>query len=604
MQINISRLMKEPKAGLFWSVVQPLLIVSPYQRTVVIVGQFASSLAEMLGLAMIVPLLSVISFGADSGAHVGGMRSVIATSFNSTLAAVGLTPNIGTLTTLILALMALKSAITVAVMRYIGDLMSDITASVRVAIVRGVLNARWIYFSNLPLGRLVNATGPECAVIGESFLLSATVLSTCLQILGYALICVLISWQLSILMILIGFFMFGTFGQLVKLRRKAAKRHSRQMRQMAANVADTVLGMKSIKAMGRQGAFASLFERDAERLRATMRTKVITSEFASELQEPILAGLLCIGLYFATSHLQLQLHQEVVLGLLLIRTISAFSVIQRTLHRLTASEEIYRATSRMLDGSERTKEMLTGTLRPSLEKSVELREVDFSYGRDRFILSSANWTLPAGQVAALIGVSGAGKSTIVDLITGLRQPSRGQVLIDGIDLQLIDLIAWRQMIGYVPQEVTLLNGTVFENVTLGESGFSEADVEEALRSAGAMPFIERNPEGLQYLVGERGHRLSGGQRQRIAIARALIRHPRLLILDEATTGLDAETEKAICMEVIDIARNADVTVLAISHHAIWADIADVVFTVGNGSIQRQDRAAAALSFAEGSHSAR
>lgn len=600
MQIDIARLMREPKPGMFWSVVQPLLIVRPHQRALVIVGQFASSVAEMLGLAMIVPLLSAISFGPDSGAHMSEMRSMIIESFNSTLASVGLTPDIGTLTMLVVALMTLKSGITVAVMRYIGDLMADITASVRVAIVRSLLDANWNYFSALPLGRLVNATGPECAAIGESFLLSATILSTCLQILGYVAVCLLISWQLSILMIVIALFMFVTFGQLVKLRRRAHKLHARQARQMAGNVADTVLGMKPIKAMGRQSTFASLFERDAHQLRASMRTKVITSEFASELQEPVLAGLLCVGLYLATYHLHLRLHQEVVIGVLLIRTIAAFTGIQRTLHRLSAGEEIYRAISRLLTGSAKAREKRTGTLQPSLEKALELRGVRFAYGRDRVILQGADWTVPAGRISALIGPSGIGKSTVVDLITGLRIPSKGQVLVDGIDLELIDLTAWRHMIGYVPQEVTLMNGSVFENVTLGESGFSEADVEQALRSAGAMPFIESNPERLHYVVGERGHRLSGGQRQRIAIARALIRHPKLLILDEATTGLDAETEKAICKVVMEIARNTNVTVLAISHHAIWADIADVVFTIGDRSIQRQERLEPVLSLGNGS----
>jgi ATP-binding cassette subfamily C protein len=598
MQINIDRLMREPRKGIFWSVVQPLMIVRPYQRAIVIVGQFASSVAEMVGLAMIVPLLSAISFGPESGAHMSEMRTMIIHSFDSILGSLGLKPDIGTLTILIVGLMTLKSGITVAVMRYIGDLMADITASVRVAIVRNLLDARWAYFSALPLGRLVNATGPECAAVGESFLLAATILSTCLQILGYTAICLLISWELSILMIVIALFMFGTFGQLVKLRRRAHKLHARQSRQMAANLADAVLGMKPIKAMGLEATFASLFERDAHQLRSTMRTKVLTSEFASELQEPILAGLLCIGLYFATSQLHLKLHQELVLGLLLIRTIAAFAVIQRTLHRLTAGEEIYRALSVLLAGSIKAREVRTGTLQPSLDTSIELRNLRFAYGRDRVILNAANWTLPAGQVVALIGPSGAGKSTIVDLITGLRVPAYGQVLVDGSDLQLLDLMAWRNMIGYVPQEVALRDGSIFENVTLGESGFTEADVEAALHSAGAMPFVERNPERLHYTVGERGHRLSGGQRQRIAIARALLRRPRLLILDEATTGLDIETEEAICKVVMEIARSTNVTVLAISHHAIWAEIADLVFTVGNGAIQQ--RAEPALSLGQGS----
>jgi ATP-binding cassette subfamily C protein len=144
------------------------------------------------------------------------------------------------------------------------------------------------------------------------------------------------------------------------------------------------------------------------------------------------------------------------------------------------------------------------------------------------------------------------------------------------------LAKWRLKIGYVPQEVTLFHSSIFENVRLWEPSVTEVDVTEALKAAGAWEFVQSLPKGLEHIVGERGNRLSGGQRQRIALARALVVKPRLLILDEATTGLDPETERQICLEVRNLRAGTDLTVLVISHQPQWQAIADRVCYIEHG----------------------
>jgi ATP-binding cassette subfamily C protein len=185
----------------------------------------------------------------------------------------------------------------------------------------------------------------------------------------------------------------------------------------------------------------------------------------------------------------------------------------------------------------------------------------------------------------------------------LRIPASGAVLVDGVDLEAIDVLQWRHMIGYVPQEVVLFNDSIFNNVTLREQELTEADVIAALSAAGAMSFVGALDEGIYYSVGERGHRLSGGQRQRIAIARALVRNPALLIFDEATVGLDKETERDICNTMVETARRRRLTVLAISHNPIWSVVADDLYLMSEngrvcaqiergGSARQQDRVGA------------
>jgi ATP-binding cassette subfamily C protein len=187
-------------------------------------------------------------------------------------------------------------------------------------------------------------------------------------------------------------------------------------------------------------------------------------------------------------------------------------------------------------------------------------------------------------VTAVIGASGAGKTTLVDLILGLHQPTGGQILIDGQPISAIDIMKWRMMVGYVPQELLLYHDSIMANVTLGEPSFTREDVERALKQAGAWGFVSALSDGIDHIVGERGGLLSGGQRQRIAMARALIHRPQLLILDEATSALDPATEAEIVRNVHELSRQSGITVLSISHQPAWMTVADKVIRVQDGTV--------------------
>ena len=188
--------------------------------------------------------------------------------------------------------------------------------------------------------------------------------------------------------------------------------------------------------------------------------------------------------------------------------------------------------------------------------------------------------VPAGQVTVLTGLSGAGKTTIADLILGLHQPDQGQVLLDDVPLREIDLASWRSLVGYVPQELVLFHDSIFANVALGDRRIGEAEVRQALEMAGAWDFVRRLPEGMKTHVGESGAKLSGGERQRIALARALVARPRLLILDEVTSALDPDTEWQICRGIRELA--GEMAVLAITHRPAFLEIADLIYRIEAG----------------------
>jgi ATP-binding cassette subfamily C protein len=208
-----------------------------------------------------------------------------------------------------------------------------------------------------------------------------------------------------------------------------------------------------------------------------------------------------------------------------------------------------------------------------------LDRVSFAYS-EHWVLQDTSLTFPVGLFTAIVGPSGVGKTTIVDLVMALIRPQQGEVFIDNQPLAQIDLRSWRKMIGYVPQETLLLHDTVLINVTLGDPELNEEDAKYALRAAGAWEFVMAMPQGIHSPVGERGSMLSGGQRQRIALARALVHKPKLLILDEPTSALDPDTESAIC-ETLGKLRGA-ITILAISHQPTIMKEADRAYQLQDG----------------------
>jgi ATP-binding cassette subfamily C protein len=206
--------------------------------------------------------------------------------------------------------------------------------------------------------------------------------------------------------------------------------------------------------------------------------------------------------------------------------------------------------------------------------------VAFAYDAHQPVLRELCLQIPAGKLTTLIGASGSGKTTIIDLVTGLLRPQSGSVRLDGMSLSDLDLKAWRRMIGYVPQETLLLHASILENITLGDPELSEDDAVQALKSADALNFVDRMQEGIHSTVGERGAKLSGGQRQRIMIARALVHRPSLLILDEATSALDPDSEAAIGETMRHL--RGRLTILAISHQTALVNAADCVYRLENG----------------------
>ncbi len=222
---------------------------------------------------------------------------------------------------------------------------------------------------------------------------------------------------------------------------------------------------------------------------------------------------------------------------------------------------------------------------PRFKGQIEFRDVSFSYGNDKRVLKDLTFTIDRGQVAAIVGPSGTGKSTLVGLIPRFYDPVSGVVAIDGTDVRRYRLKSLRDQISFVLQDTVLFRATIWENIAYGKPNASPDEIRRAADLANAREFIEEMPDGYDTMVGERGVTLSGGQRQRIAIARAVIRDTPILILDEPTSGLDAASEQAVIGALDALMKGR--TSVVIAHHLGTIRHADVIFVINDSALVEQ-----------------
>jgi ATP-binding cassette subfamily C protein len=534
--------------------------------------------AEGIGISSLLPLLAIAAQPeGQPAAAAGGLQGTVARAITS----VGLSPTTGVLLSMIVGGMLLKAGLVLLANKQVGYAVAHVATELRLSLIRALLRTRWEYYVRQPIGAFANAVANEARRGSETYMHAAKILSLLLQSGVYAIVAFLVSWQVALLALVAGALIVYALSRLVRMARRAGARQTRFAKSLVGRLTDTLQAVKPLRAMAREGIIEDLLENETHHLNRALEKEVLSKEALSALQEPLIVVFLAAGLYGALTVWGMPLATVIMLALLCGRIVAGLGQVQKEVQRLVACESAYWSLREMIDIARAAEETKPGARTPALERGVTLKGVGFRYG-EKWVLRGADLFIPAGRLTVVVGPSGAGKTTLADLIIGLLEPQEGEVLVDGEPLGRLDAERWRHMIGYMPQEVFLLHDSVRQNVTLGDPDLSPADAERALAAAGAWSFVSALPEGMESTVGERGLAISGGQRQRIALARALVHRPELLILDEATTALDPATEASICETLSGL--RGEVTMLAICHHGPLVDAADDVYEVADGQI--------------------
>jgi ATP-binding cassette subfamily C protein len=542
-----------------------------------------ASIAEGLGFASLLPVLAIAT---GEGAGGSGLQRAIL----DLVEGFGFEAGFGTLATVVAAAMVFKALVMVAVYRVVAATASGVTAELRRQLVANLLRARWPYFVRQPAGRFANAMGVEAIRCGNGYLVSANFFVFTIQSLAYLAVAFLVSWRIAAMALVIGGIVALVLHGFVRRARKSGFKSTRRSADMTVLLADTLASIKPIKAMGRERGFLGYIDRHVQAVRRALRQQMADREALSSLQEALMAALLAFGFWLAHGVFEVPAAQLVVSGLLLARAATTVNKVQKAYQASAQLWPSYEHVSAIVAETAAMAEEADGGTPPRLVHGIRFEKVSFAHG-ERPVFRDLDLDIPAGRITVLTGPSGVGKTTLVDLVLGLLDPGSGRILVDGVPLSRIDRRAWRRILGYAPQDPVLLHASVRENLTLGDSSVEEEAILRALAVAEARGFVERLPEGLETVVGERGAALSGGQRQRLALARALVHRPRLLVLDEVTSALDAETEKRICDNLVAMPDRP--TILAVTHRPAWLAIADRIVELGEGGrVQVRARAEA------------
>lgn len=545
-----------------------------------------ATLAEGVGFSTLLPLLTLATqMGLNGqGPMISGKRGLGRMAAHG-LGSLGFQPTIGVLCTIIICGMALKAGFLFLAQKQTGYTVAHVSTNLRLTLLRTVLAARWEYYIRQPLGNIANAFTSEASRAAESYLHATSIVALSIQTLLYISLATMISWQVTLAALTVGGLLSATFSHLVRATRSAGARQTAVLKTLLGQLMDVLYAVKPLKAMARESLVTPLLEDQTQQLNHAFQREVLSKETLRAVQDPLVMVVLTGGLYIALTRWALSLDAIIAMSLLFERTLSSLTKMQRQYQSLVSCESAFWSLRATIEHSAAAHEVVPNGPLPQLRHGITLDTVSLAY-EGTAVLQNVSLRIPAKKITAIVGPSGAGKTSLVDAIIGLIRPDRGEILIDDVPLRDLDVRAWRWQVGYVPQELLLLHESVLTNVTMGDRTLTEAEVEAALRAANAWEFITALPEGLHTTVGERGSRFSGGQRQRIAIARALVHKPQLLILDEATAALDDDSEAAICTSVQKL-RGA-MTIVVISHRPGLLRIADVVYRVDEGTICQID----------------
>ena len=560
------------------SILRSFVSAYPLQSIVLVVALLMSGVANSIGLSALLPVLN-IAFKADPSERSGFEQAVL-----DFLTGTGLEPSLGVLLGVIVFAILLKSAMVMFAEVRIGYIAADVATGLRMRLLRAVLRSRWGYFAGQSPGSLANSMSTEAFRASRAYVMGVRVIALLIESMVYAVFALAVSWQATLLALGASALILLISRRLVEMGRDGGVRQTRWYRQLLSTLTDTLQSVKSFKAMGREHLADEVLSEETDQLRGALKREALGTAALESAQEPMYALVITFGIWVALAQFDVEMATVTFLVLVLANLLKQVGKVQKQYQRLLTFESAYWSMLGTIEDAEAQMEPLTGSRVPGLERDIVLENVDFSYG-EHDILHDVSLNIRARELTCLVGESGSGKTTITDLIMGLIRPTRGRVLVDGVDLMEVDLAAWRREIGYVPQENLLLHSSVRRNVTLGDDSVPEAEVERALRGAGAWQIVQAMEQGVDTLVGERGTRLSSGQRQRIMIARALLWHPRLLILDEATSSLDPDSDRAIAATLRELA--GELTVIVVAHHSALTELADRVHRVERGGIAEE-----------------
>ncbi|RWO27551.1 MAG: ABC transporter ATP-binding protein [Mesorhizobium sp.] len=548
---------------------------------VVMLG-LASAALEGFGIGLIIPLLGIIMGQGDQTGMAG--FSAVFQHFGSDLSE---RDRLIVISAAILGSIVLKNVFAFANTLLTTFIYGKASHSIRSALSEQLLRVGYPFFLQQSPGRLLNIISNESWRASDAIQIMLTAIvsaSAAIILLAFLL---LLSWQMTLLVTL-GLVVVQIAHAMLSANLKAPSRSvASRNSDLASQMLHLVHAGRLIRIFGQESREKATFDQASDAVRRAAFV-LLTRQGALPPLTEVLHAMLFLAVVIGAWFVGVSFPLIVAFVILLYRLQPYVRALQMAWSQLQGLSGSLEEVVWMLDPTDKPEPPRGHRPFQGLAQEIKFDDVTFTYsGKDQraVVLHSAAFEIRSGRSTALIGRSGAGKTTIVNLLCRFVEPDAGRILVDGSPLDQIDPSQWRRHIALASQDLELVDGTIFENIIYGQDAASAGDAQRAAQLAEAHEFIEHLPQGYQTVVGYRGVNLSAGQRQRIALARALVRDPDILILDEATNAVDGLSEAAI-VETLK-SRAGRRTTIVISHHHSTISFCDDVVILSGGRVKKQ-----------------
>jgi subfamily B ATP-binding cassette protein MsbA len=553
---------------------------------VVLLGLIGAGL-EGIGIGLVIPLLGIIIGGATSP-QMSGLSAVFQ-SFGQTLSD---DVRLMAIAGFILALIVLKNVIAYANAVLTAFIYGKAGHAIRSALSEQLLRVGYSFFLQQSPGRLLNIISNESWRASDAIQTGLAILVNASAAIILLVFLLLLSWKMTLLVAL-GLIAIQAVHALLSSSLKAPSRRVTALNsELASRMLHLVHAGRLTRIFGQEAREKSVFDTASDAVRRAAFTLQIRQGSLPLLSETLHAALF-LGVIVGAALGGVSFPLIAAFVILLYRLQPHVRALQFAWSQFQGWSGSLEEVTWLLDSADKPRAPHGNLPYDGLSRHVQFDDVSFTYAGAEtraLVLQSASFELRAGRSTALVGRSGAGKTTIVNLLCRFVDPDAGAILVDGMPLDQIDPVQWRRQIALASQDLELVDGTILDNIIYGQERASAADAERAARLAEAHAFIEELPQRYDTIVGYRGANLSAGQRQRIALARALVRDPDILILDEATNALDGLSEAAI-IETLK-SRAGKRTTIVISHHRSTISFCDDIVVLSGGRVKGQGPLAA------------
>ena len=534
----------------------------------------AVSLTGGISIVMLVPMLGLLNISEGAGEAL----SMVSRSLQ------GFSPNaqLVIIISLYFLLIVVKAGLNWLLSIRQSEFLEEYSLALREQLYSTIAGAKWEQLAAERQTDTIDLFTAQCSQVSHGVSMIVNLLTSVVSAVVSLSIALWLSLPVTVFVLLAGGSFAMVFRKLLKASRHFGDEMIRINRAMYSELFNQLRSIKEVRSYGVRKEHTLLFNQISRSSKDAKLKFMRQQAFPSMLYSIAAAGM--IGIIFVVSTLVFRMDAARLMVLVYVFT-RLWPLLSGFINKVTAIQTILPAHEKLSEAfrtfvqeeSSENNEILP------FEHTIEFRNVRFAYrDSEEDVLKDVNFTLEKGSITALIGRSGAGKTTIADLLLGFLEPTDGEILIDGIPLTGANLSGWHKSLGYIPQEPLILNASVRENLQRFHPSATEADMVDALKKAQAWDVVENLPKGLDTLLGDAGIRLSGGERQRIVLARVLMNAPRLIVMDEATSALDYESEAAVRTAICGL--KDQVTVLVIAHRLATVRTAEYGLVLENGTI--------------------